>query len=286
MTELKVSNKSGGKQQATVLGMELGIEVDKRVFRSAVILVLELGVMLVIGLMFLVPKWNETVKMRSGLSKQEEQLRGLRNKLAILERFEVERADYETVLGMAFPLNKDVGIALRSLRTLADDARIEIVGYRVDPVTIEEESKQSSQGLTAAPTPALALSGGGMPAKSEAKAEGFMMEVTISGSALSIQDFLDRVGRSLPLKVVENVVIARGEEVRQESGEILEMRLEIRNYYLPMTSKINPTGILRALKDDEIETIEAMRSYRGVDIQASGDGAESVPLGNQNLFGE
>ena len=286
MRESKVSSKDG-KQQSTILGMELGIDVDKRVLKSVVVLVLELGVMVAIGLMFLVPKWNEVVGMRNNLSKQQEQLRGLRNKLAILEQFEVERTGYETVLGMAFPLNKDVGTALRSLRTLANDARIEIVGYRVDPVMIEEDEndKPSSQGLTAAPTPALALPSSGMPAKSEAKAEGFMMEVTISGSALAIQDFLDRVGRSLPLKVVENVVIARGEEVKQESGEMLEMRLEIKNYYLPMTSKANPTGILRALKDEEIETIETIRGYRGVDTGVSGDG-ESVPLGNQNLFGE
>lgn len=220
MRESKVSSKDG-KQQSTILGMELGIDVDKRVLKSVMVLVLELGVMVAIGLMFLVPKWNEVVKMRNNLSKQQEQLRGLRNKLAILEQFEVERTGYETVLGMAFPLNKDVGTALRSLRTLANDARIEIVGYRVDPVMIEEDEndKPSSQGLTAAPTPAVALPSSGMPAKSEAKAEGFMMEVTISGSALAIQDFLDRVGRSLPLKVVENVVIARGEEVKQESGK-------------------------------------------------------------------
>ena len=283
MRESKVSNKDG-RQQTTILGMELGIDVDK----SVAVLVLELGVMVAIGLLILVPKWNEVMKMRNNLSKQQEQLRGLRNKLTILEQFEVERTGYETVLGMAFPLNKDVGVALRSLRTLANDARIEIVGYRVDPVMIEEggESKQASQGLgAAAPTPALVLPSSGMPAKSEAKAEGFMMEVTISGSALAIQDFLYRVGQSLPLKVVENVVIARGEEVRQESGEILEMRLEIKNYYLPMTSKANPTGILRALKNEEGETIETISSYRRVDAAASGED-DTVPLGNQNLFGD
>ena len=79
---------------------------------------------------------------------------------------------------------------------MANDARIEIVGYRVDPVMIEEDenNKSSGQGLTAAPTPAVALPSSGMPAKSEAKAEGFMMEVTISGSALAIQDFLTEWG--------------------------------------------------------------------------------------------
>lgn len=40
---------------------------------------------------------------------------------------------------MVFLFNKDVGIVLRLFRILVNDVCIEIVGYRVDLVMIEED---------------------------------------------------------------------------------------------------------------------------------------------------
>lgn len=46
-----------------------------------------------------------------------------------------------------------------------------------------------------------------------------------------------------------------------------------------MMFKVNFIGILRVLKDEEIEIIEIICGYRGVDIGVFGDG-EIVLLGN------
>jgi len=271
----KKTNEETNLDQRLVWGMELGIDVDKRVLKTAVVVVLEIVVLVLSGFLLVKPRWDELSQLRHDLSVQRAQLRNLGTKLDILERFQLERNGYVRVLTSAFPPSKDVGLVLSSLRSLASDSQIDMVGYKVDPVVIDGEEKKPG-GATTTSNPAGSI---------RAKTESFVMEVTISGKALDIQEFLGKIDGSLPLKVVEDVVITRGGEVRQESSEVLEMRLRIRNFFLPVTQQVNPAGLVRALSVEEGELVEIISAYRGLVVTDEGLVRESIPLGNQNLFG-
>lgn len=262
--------------QSTVFGVELGMDVDKRVLKMSGVLILEIVVLLVSGFLLVKPRWDELQRLRGDLSVQQIQLKNMQAKLEALELFEVERSNYDKVLSAAFPTSKDVGLVLSSLRSLASDSSIEVIGYSVDPVVIDSSEKKPAEfGSAVAP----------QAAGQRTKTENFMMEVTISGRALDIQAFLDRINASMPLKVVENVIITSGTEIREESNELLEMRLKVKNYFLPLTQKANPSGLVRALSSDEYALIDKMNEYSSLVLTTGGAVREDIPLGNQNLFG-
>lgn len=255
--------------QTVVFGLELGVNIDKRVMRVASMFILELVVLLVAGYFLVVPRITEINRLNNNLELQETQLNNMNRKLDVLTEFEGNQARYDTVLKAALPVTKDVGLVLASLRQLAQEAQIEIISYSVDPVIVDEERQ--------------AVAFGAQVARTTTRTENFRMDLTIAGQSSQVQRFLELVNTSLPLKVVEDMVITQGNV--QEASGILEMRVEIRNYFLPLTQKANPSGLLRILNEKESALLEEMIGFRTLPLSSEGTTTDGVPLGNQNLFG-
>lgn len=265
----KEKTKKPLTDQTVIFGLELGVNIDKRVMRVAGMLILEVLVLLGAGYFLLVPRINEINKLNNSLELQQTQLNNLNGKLQVLTEFEANVDHYRPILAAALPVTKDVGLTLSSLRQLATEAQIEIVSYSVDPVIVEEEARPAAFGSQAE--------------QSTTRTDSFRMDLTISGQSGQVQRFLELVNTSLPLKVVEDMIITQGNV--QEVAGILEMRVEIRNYFLPLTQKANPSGLLRALNEEESALLEEMLGFRTLPLNEQGGVSGSSPLGNQNLFG-
>lgn len=259
----ETTNKS--VDQMAIFGLDLGVSIDKRVLRVGVLFFLELAVLFVTGYFLLVPRMLEINKLRNNLELQDAQLESMTVKLETLEVFETEAARYDVVLRGALPITKDVGLTLGSLRQLARETQIEIVSYSVDPVVVDESGT----------TPTRVVDG----QTAGAKAGNFRMDLAISGQSGQVQNFLELINTSLPLKVVEDMEIIRGDV--QTVGGVLEMRVVIKSFYLPFTQKANPEVPLKVLSEEERLFLDQMTTFRTL----SGVDEGTIPLGNQNLFG-
>lgn len=265
----KNQQKSVIPDQSTIFGLELGINIDKRVLRVAGMVVVEFVVLLAAGYFLIVPRINAINQLNNSLELQQTQLNNMNQKLRVLTEFEASQARYDTVLKGAMPVSKDVGLVLASLRSLALESEIEVVSYSVDPVVVDEERQQAAFGT------------GGE--RQTTRTESFRMDLTIAGQSAQVQRFLELVDQSLPIKVIEDMVITSGDVA--DVANFLEMRVEIRSYFLPLTQRANPSGLLRVLSAAEMELVEEMLSYRSLPLTAEGTLTETVPIGNQDLFG-
>ena len=111
------------------------------------------------------------------------------------------------------------------------------------------------------------------------------MELTISGKVAQIQRFLELMNNSLPIKVFEDMTITKGGAmVSEESEESLEMKIEVRNYYMPSVKKVDLSGLIKTFAEEEEDLLEKMVKFEGLQ-SGGGNSQEETPLGNNDLFG-
>lgn len=266
--KIKMSENKEKKQgeikndQKTVFGLELGFDVNHRVMRWVGVLFLEVVVILVVVLGLLLPKIKEVQKTRKALVKDQVKVKQMQKKLDQLDEFVVEFGDKKEFFADVFPINKDVGLVLSSVRQISNQTGVDIVGYGVDSVVVENENEDKA---------------------TKRKVGSFGMEVTVVGISERIQDFLRLMDESLPIKVVNDVKVTSGIRSIEEGGDLLEVKVSVDNYFLPIGEMSDPLLDLTEISEADRELMEELEGYAVVN--QDGSSLEMIPVGNTNLFG-
>lgn len=245
------------------MGIDLGFELDERVLKWGGVLVAEVVIVTILSVFIIVPQIARIEKATRDLAKEQKSLNDLQRKIELLADFQIEFTQQAEVLESVFPLKRDVGLVVTSLRQLSTNTNMELVTYNV------HGAEASSRGRSASTVPSLAV------------------ELTINGSAEGTSAFIDAINSSLPLKSIENLQVVRN-LVATGSAQVeqfIQTKLLINSYYLPFDIKVDATKPLDPFGERQTAALNELAGYtRAGTVLEPILSAPATP--NPNLFAE
>lgn len=245
-------------------------ELDPRLLKWIGVLFSEVVVLSIAGVIGLWPRWEGLLKMRRQLGQDRERVVALAGKVELLEATLPQLlSQYPFVTGESVLTGKDVGVAIGSIKQVADSAGVQLVKYAVDPGEVyaaqESEEKGDEKKKVA----------------SKAAEEILELEVTVSGDSDGIKNFLELVDASLPLKSLSGVQLRAVEGIEQ-LGSLFELSVKIATYYVSVSTKVNTAEVLKPVTQEELTVVSRLSGF--VRPISASVGSE-VETGNQELFG-
>lgn len=242
---------------SSVMGVSLGVSLDKRILSWMAALAFELVIIAVVAVLFLVPqvgKWNE---LNRDIKKEGKLLESKNNKVQLIADLSVVMDPTEETLRMALPRSKDIGLLLSSLRQQTAQVGVKMETYTLNPGEV---------------------SGVAVTKKVTSNDSGLPIELTVSGRIEALRKFLDLINTSLPIKKVDSVQVVSS-EIREE----VRLKLKLVMYFMPFSEKDVANNPLRELNKNESELLNAIQTWAR--YSQKGNDVNTVPLGNSNLFG-
>lgn len=255
------------KTSTTAKGLNT-FSVDPRLLKWIGVLGLELVLLVTVGFVVLVPKWNEIQKMQRDLKENQTIVRSLQQKVTMIETFDVEiKNRYGFMLTDVILAEKDLGVLLGSVNQLAARTGTQVVNYSLKPgdVFVGEADAIKEKNIKG---------------KAASTLEEVNMELVIAGSSNGITDFLKLVDASLPLKEVQDIAVKSAEG---GTGEVFELKIDLNVFRLPVASVTNATEVLKPITDEDLALANQLASF--VRYEVAAPSTSSAELGNGNLFG-
>lgn len=255
-----------GAPTKTILGLEVSADLDERLLKWGGILGGEIALMIALSVIIVVPQIARIQAANRDLQDEQQNLAELQEKADLLANFTVNFADREQTLTSIFTQKRDIGAVVSSLRQVASLAGIELSTYTVRTADMEQSAVSTGPRV-----PALTI------------------DLTINGSAQNTTAFITAIDRSLPLKTLENFQVVRnllatGSAVLT-SDQLIQTRLEINSYYLPIDVRIDPSRPLQPFGEKQLRILEELTGYTRPQIaQPTLDTGIAVP--NTDLFAQ
>ena len=192
--------------------------------RSLIIPALGIVLLLLIPIL-IVPQVQLLFQVAREIEDQKFYISKLENKRTQLTTIGDEELRANFLLSSAaLPSSKDVGGSLVALDALAQEHRVTIVNF----TTTDTDEKLTSRVAA----PAIAIT------------------VTVQGGRQEIQDFVDDLGRSLPLMNVKGIALIKNKAA-----------IALASYYKPIDTKLPPPELPLPLFSDFNQTIATLSSF-------------------------
>lgn len=245
-----------------VFGFVLPAGVDSDLVRQTVLTYLTVVFMAMIFLLFIAPRFadlaaiggkvNDLVKKEEILTKAQQSLDDFKNN--------VDPAARDLVF-LAIPARFDPGLILLSLRKLAADNNVNLMTYTLGGGKVTETGGGKSNQLVT-----------------------HVVNVTISGPAPALINFVNGLDHYLPVVSVTNLSISEVSKILTQTSAELRLELALAYYHLPIV--VDPTETLagKELSEADKQLIGSLLGYS----RLSTTPAALTPLtgtGKEKIFG-
>lgn len=243
-----------------LFGFVLPLGVDAELLKQSVYAGLTAAFLLVVFIFFVVPRFADLVAAQKRVSDLEKKVNSLNRSLDALDGFrdDVPINGKESVY-LAIPTQFDPGYILLSLRQLAAESKVNIIGYSLGGGTIGEDTKVGN--LTT-----------------------HQVKLEISGAPVKLIGFVDGLDNYLPVVTVADLSLSEvGKIFISGSGEN-RLSLTLTYYHKPMPPV--PAGFLLSnfINADEFTTITSLTNYKRLGVITSSQGLPTT-FGKEDLFG-
>lgn len=241
----------------TFMGLKLSQPLDLRLVKwmavtAAEILLLVISVPTVIS-----PRYTQIQKVKAENKRETQVLTSLRERDTILDDLYSTFLNKDLMFAQAIPVAKDLGLMLGSLRYDSNQTRVNIIEYTINPGEI-----LNSKAKAGVIPPALPI------------------DLTVTGKLNNMQEFLDRLDSSYPVKKVESIEVANNPD---SASDDITLKMTISFYYLQFSGEAIKKMPFTPLTDNDVEFLSKLETFYSIPAQKTD--LEGVELGNQDLFG-
>jgi hypothetical protein len=236
------------KTTTKVMGLDLGVQLDERVLRWWIIIVVEFSVAGLISMLVIIPQVQSIKKINDELVKQQKMAADLTYKAELLSNFSLELNSYESVITSVYPTKKDTGLILLNLRKMVQENKVDLRSY-----TIRDSFTQSTaKGKSAQKSNQAVL----------------YVELTVDGAASDIKRLLENINNSLPLKHVEDFQVIKslaktgGGQGPEDRAEIVQAKLVYSSPFMPYDLTVDSQKPITAFTDSQQEMIEKFKQFK------------------------
>lgn len=236
------------KETTKLMGLDLGVQLDERVLRWWIIIVVEFSVAGLISMLVILPQIQAIQKINDELVKQQKVAADLTYKAELLSNFSLELNDYESVITSIYPAKKDTGLMLLNLRKMIQENKIDLRSY-----TIRDTFTQSTaRGKSAQKSNQTVL----------------FVELTVDGAASDIKRMLENINGSLPLKHVEDFQVIKslaktgGGQGPEDRSEIVQAKIVYSSPYMPFDLSVDSQKPITAFSQGQMDMIENLKQYK------------------------
>jgi len=219
---------------------------------------------LLLSLLFLVPKIRQTVDLRKEIKLQETQITGLSQKLADLQTLsEAELFDSSSLLLEALLPEKDYFKMLYVTKKIFSDNNVFLKSFRFSPGVIASSST---------------------PSKTGADLENMLLDITYDASSFSdFINFSKTIDKTIPLLEIDSVGINLKISTESASLPGFEGILKIKGFFSSLPKTLGrPEDPLPKISIQNQKLIEDLRTY--LRYQPEAGLAVPVLVGKENPF--
>ncbi|MBI4035098.1 MAG: type 4a pilus biogenesis protein PilO [Candidatus Chisholmbacteria bacterium] len=225
-------------------------------YRFYVLPVAIITVVMLLTMVVVIPGIKQGWETLGQLRQKREKLALMRTKLAgLLEMDEVELEQRVEVVEAVLPSGKDVGRFLAAIRGVAIDSGVGLVGVDMSPGELEGREVK----------------------KGEDKRE-VVISVSLVGSLEAVGQFLEGVGRMIPVMTAYDVLLTR-------EGDVVQAKIGLTAHYWVAPSSLGPVdkpvGSLSGGEEELYQELATRILGGGQDL---GLEAEEAPVGNPDLI--
>lgn len=251
--------EEGGEK---VFGFVLPAGVDGELVRQTVLTYLAVVFMMMIFLLFILPRFadlavignkvNDLVKREETLTKAQSNLDDFKTNVDPVSR---------DLVFLAIPARFDPGLILLSLRKLAADNNVNLMNYTLGGGKVTEAGSDKGDQLVT-----------------------HVVNVTISGPAPALINFVNGLDHYLPLVSVTDLSISEVSKILTQTAAELKLELSLAYYHLPVVVKAAETLEGKEISESDKQLILSLLSFNRLQVTPAAS-APAPGSGNEKLFG-
>lgn len=222
-----------------------------------------LVVIILTTLFLLIPKVNQFIEIKRKISSQEKDISTLSMKIADLSSLsEADLVDNSNLLLEALPAGNEFFVFLGAVKKVAQESGLTIEDFDLTPGVVSTGSAEAGKKFDVYTNP---------------------IKITFSGSYEDIRKFMDRLEKSLPTVIADELKITAS-LISTSSADISSGgKMQVSYYFLPVSKQLSDYyAPLPKISSEEQKEIEGLKTFdRYVPV---GEEEGTVVVGRENLF--
>ncbi len=222
-----------------VFGFVLPAGVDGELIKQSILTYLGVALIVTVFLFFVLPRLADLGAVAltvAGLQKNEESLKA---NLGALDAFKTQvDSDARNLVYLAIPARFDPGLILLSLRKLTADNHVNLISYSLGGGQVSGGVEKATNDLA-----------------------DHKVNISISGPAANLVNFVDGLDKYLPIVTVTNLSLSEVSKLLTQTSADLKLELELNYYHLPLVA--DPSAVLssKPLQKKDLDLIQSLSGY-------------------------